>query len=71
MTALLWGLKAQRHWAPPGTSNLLKLHLLLKYLGKKEVPAKLKEKGTMSDKQLAISDINAGLNFEKYFRYSF
>lgn len=44
MTELLVGPKAHIHCDPPGTSNLQKLHLLLKYLGRKEAEAKLEEK---------------------------
>ncbi|MPC29880.1 hypothetical protein E2C01_023132 [Portunus trituberculatus] len=43
MTELLDGPKAQIHCDPPGTSNLQKLHLLLKYLGRKEADARLQD----------------------------
>lgn len=36
--------KAHTHWDPPGTWNLEKLHLELKYLGKKEAEARLQQK---------------------------
>lgn len=36
--------KAQMHGEPEGTWNLEKLHLELKYLGRKVAEAKLKEK---------------------------
>jgi hypothetical protein len=43
MTELLSAPKAHMHCGPPGTWNLQKLQLELKYLGKKVADARLKE----------------------------
>ena len=36
-----WAPKAHMHWEPPGTWNFEKLHLELKYLGRKDADARL------------------------------
>ena len=41
MTELESAPKAQMHWEPPGTWNLEKLHVELKYLGRKLAEASL------------------------------